>query len=138
LLQCSKVLTKEVTAMQADILNSMEKVNKATLDSVKRLGEINTRAFERLSARQLEAASDYLEGSVKHVQMLGEAKGLRDVLAGQSRLATDLNEKLVEHMRQTAAILADTRGEFASWVEDGLKAASAESPFKKATMKKSA
>lgn len=122
--------------MQPDILNSFEKLNKTTLNSARRLGEINTRAFGRLSACQLEAASDYLEGGVKQVQVLGEAKGLRDVLAGQSRLAVELNEKLVEHMRQTAAILADARGEYASWVEDGLKTAT-ESPIKKAAGKKS-
>ncbi|NIR31020.1 MAG: phasin family protein [Gammaproteobacteria bacterium] len=123
--------------MQTDILSNIEKLNKTTVDAAKRLGEINTRAFERLSARQIEATSDCLEGGFKHVQMLGEAKGLRDVLAGQSRLAAELNEKVVEHMRQTAAILAEVRGEYASWVEDGLKAAS-ESPVKKTATKKSA
>ena len=123
--------------MQADILSNIERLNRTTVDAAKRLGEINTRAIERLSARQLEATSDYLEGGVRHAQLLGEAKGLRDVLAGQSRLAAELNEKLVEHMRQTAAILAEVRGEYANWVEDGLKAAS-EAPVKKTATKKSA
>jgi len=123
--------------MQNEIFKGFESLNKTALDSARRLGEINVRALERLNARQLEAASDCLEGGVRQMQMLGEAKDVRDVLSGQSSLAAELNSKLVQHLRETGTILMDARGEYQSWMEDGLKLA-AENPFNKVSGKKAA
>lgn len=123
--------------MQSDILKSIEKANRTTFESVKRLGEINARALQRLSEAQLAAATDCLEGGVKQAQLMGEVKGFNDVVSGQSRILGELNEKLVGHAKKSADILIETRGELTAWVEDGLKAAG-ETPLAKSVAKPAA
>lgn len=122
--------------MQSEMFKGFEKFNQSTLESVRRLGEINSRALQRLGERQLEATNDYLEGGMKHLQLLSAIKGPQDMVSGQSRLLSELNQKLVDHVRKTTDILLETRGELNAWVEDGIKLAS-ESPFAKAAGKAS-
>ncbi len=127
--------------MQNDIVSSVEKLNKTLIESAKRLGEINLRTLERLTETQLAVASDYLEGSVRQLKVLGESRDVQGTLAAEAKLATDLGEKFIEHAKRTAEIFTETRNELGEWVEEGFKAA-AEGPLttvaKKTTVKKAA
>ena len=122
--------------MQQDMLEGIESLNRSTLESVKRLGEINARALERLAQHQLNVASAFLSGNVKQFQLLGEADKVQDVVAAQSKMVAELNEHLVAHAKRTVEILLETKDEFVSWVEDGMKAAS-KSPLGKTSSEKS-
>jgi len=108
--------------MQKQILNSIEKFNKSMIGSVKTLGEINMRTLERLTERQIEVASDYLDGGMKQIKLASESKDPQGVLSAQSKLATEYGEKFVEHAKKTAEIFAETKAELAGWIEDGMKA----------------
>ena len=109
--------------MQTDMLNSIETLNKAAIESARRLGDIQMRTLERLTQRHIEAAADYLEGGVKQMKLLGEAKDLQSAFAEQARLAGELNEKFVEHTKKTAELLVQAKGEISIWAEEGMKAA---------------
>ncbi len=109
--------------MQNDILKNIETLNKAAIESAKRLGDINMRTFEKLAQRNLEAAADYLDGSVQQLKLMGEAKDVQSVVEEQARLSTELNEKFVEHAKKTAEVLTDVKGELNDWAQDGMKAA---------------
>ena len=90
--------------MQNDILKNIETFNKAAIDSAKRLGDINMRTFEKLAQRNLEAAADYLDGSVQQLKLMGESKDIQSVVKEQARLSAALNEKFVEHAKKTAEV----------------------------------
>ena len=108
--------------MQNDILKNIETFNKAAIDSAKRLGDINMRTFEKLAQRNLEAAADYLDGSVQQLKLMGESKDIQSVVKEQARLGAALNEKFVEHAKKTAEVLNEVKGEFTDWAQDGMKA----------------
>ncbi len=108
--------------MQNDILKNIETLNKAAIESAKRLGDINMRTFEKLAQRNLEAAADYLNGSVQQLKLMGEAKDVQSAVTEQTRLSTELNEKLVEHAKKTAEVLTEVKSELNDWTQDGMKA----------------
>ena len=111
--------------MQNDIVKNMEMLNKAAIESAKRLGDINVRTLEKLAQRHIEAAADYLEGGVRQLKLIGESKDVQAAVQEQSRLTAELNEKFVEHAKKTAEVLTEVKGELTDWAEDGMKAAGA-------------
>lgn len=126
--------------MQKEFVNTVEKMNKASVEAIKRLGEIQLRTIERLTEQQIEATSEYMNGSVKQLQTLAGSKDLQGVVDCQAKYVTGVNERLVENAKKTAEILAETKAELTEWVEAGVKAAS-DTPFAKAvaaTTKKAA
>jgi colicin import membrane protein len=108
--------------MQNDILKNIETLNKAAIESAKRLGDINMRTFEKLAQRNIEVAADYLDGSVQQLKLMGEAKDIQAAVTEQTRLSTELNEKFVEHAKKTAEVLSEVKGELTDWAQDGMKA----------------
>ncbi len=108
--------------MQNDNLKNIETQNKAAIESAKRLGDINMRTFEKLAQRNIEAAADYLDGSVRQLKLMGEAKDIQTAVTEQARLGTELNEKFVEHAKKTAEVLSEVKGEFTDWAQDRMKA----------------
>jgi len=108
--------------MQNDILKNIENLNKATMESAKRLGEINMRTFEKLAQRHIEAASDYLDGSMQQLKVMGESKDIQAAAKEQARLGTELNEKFAAHAKKTAEVLNEVKGEFTDWARDGMNA----------------
>jgi phasin family protein len=111
-----------MTAMQNDILKNIETLNQAAIASAKRLGDINMRTFEKLAQRNIEAAADYLDGSVQQFKLMGEAKDIQAAVTEQTRLSKELNEKFVEHANKTAEVLNEVKGELNDWAQDGMKA----------------
>ena len=108
--------------MQTDILKNIETLNKATIESAKRLGDINMRTFEKLTQRNIEATADYLDGSMQQLKLMGESKDIQTAAEEQARLGTQLNEKFVEHAKKTAEVLNEVKGELTDWAQDGMSA----------------
>jgi phasin family protein len=109
--------------MENDMIKQWTEFNKAAMDAMKELGEINTNAMTRLTQRQMEMVNLYMEGGSKQLETLGEAKNLQDVTSAQTRLFTELNEKLMENARQTADDLVNVKTELTSWAEKGMEQA---------------
>ena len=108
--------------MQNDMFKSIETLNKAAIESAKRLGDINMRTFEKLAQRNIEVVSDYLDGSVQQLKLMGESKDIQAAAKEQARLGAELNEKFVEHAKKTAEVLNEVKGELTDWAQDGMKA----------------
>ncbi len=117
--------------MQKELAASIEKMNKTSIDAMKRLGEIQLRSIERLTEIQIEATTDYMNESVKQLQTLAASKDIQGVVDSQSKYVAELNERVVNNAKKTAEVLAETKTELTDWVEAGVKAAS-DTPFAKA------
>ncbi len=107
--------------MQNDLLKNIEILNKAAIESAKRLGDINLRTMERLAQRHIEATADYLEGGVRQLALMGESKDIQAAVKDQATLSAELNEKFVEHAKKTAEVLNEVKGELTDWAQDGIK-----------------
>ena len=110
---------------QDDLIKQWAESNKTAMDAMKELGEINMNAMNRLTQRQQDMVNLYMDGGTKQMEALNEAKGVQDVAAAQSRLFTELNEKLMENARQTMNDLVDVRDKLSTWAEKGMENATA-------------
>ncbi len=117
--------------MQKEFAASIEKMNKTSVDAMKRLGEIQIRSVERLAEQQIAVTSAVLEQGVKQMRSLAGSKDVSAAVDSQASYLTALNAQVVENAKKTTDILATTKTELTDWVEEGVKAAS-ETPLGKA------
>jgi phasin family protein len=114
-----------------ELLKKWTEMNKSAMDAIKELGEINTTAMTRLTQRQMDMISLYMESGAKQLEMLSGAKNVQDLAAVQSKLFTEMNEKLLENARQTVEVLVDVKAELSAWVEKGMQNVSEVIPMPK-------
>jgi phasin family protein len=110
-----------------ELVQQWTELNKTAMEAIKELGEINTNAMTKLTQRQMEMVSLYMEGSAKQLEALSQAKGVPDLISAQSGLFAQLNEKLMANAQQTMDVLAAVKQDLTDWVEKGMKTASANS-----------
>ncbi|MEN9849152.1 MAG: family phasin [Pseudomonadota bacterium] len=111
--------------MSNDLIQQWTEVNKTVIAAIKELGDINSQAMNRLAERQIAMMNLYMEGGSKQLEAASNAQNPQDVVAAQSRLFTELNEKLMENARQTSEVLVEVKGQLATWVEKSMETAKA-------------
>ena len=116
--------------MQPDLYDQWTKFTKTSFAALKELGDINTKAVEKLTEQQLALWTTLVEGSVKQFSLLGEAKGYKDVFSGQSEIAAEYSNKFLGIARKSADILTESKDEFTTWVEKSVEKATV-NPFTK-------
>ncbi|MGQ0593015.1 MAG: phasin family protein [Gammaproteobacteria bacterium] len=118
--------------MQTDYLESWTSLSNNSYASFKELGEIGTKATEKLAEHQLDFLSTFMDTGVKHLTLYSESKGYKDLLSGFTKLSTEYNDKLLDALRKTTEILTESKDEFTVWAEKAIDAGLA--PIKKATV----
>jgi hypothetical protein len=108
-----------------ELMKQWTESNKAAMDAIKDMGEINTNAMSRLTQRQQEMVNLYMEGGTKQLEVLDDVKGVQDIVTAQSRLFTELNEKLMANARQTMDDLVEVKDKLSTWAEKGMENATA-------------
>jgi len=63
----------------------------------------------------------YVESGAKQLEVLSESHNVQDALTAQSRLVSEMNDKLIKNARDTVEVLVDTKSDFSSWVEKGIE-----------------
>lgn len=124
--------------MPTELFDQWTKFSKTSFGALKELGEINAKVIEKLTEQQLALVTTWVEGSVKQLTRLGEAKGYKDVFAGQSELAAEYSNKLLGIARTSADALTESKDEITTWVEKGVESATVNPFTKPSTPKKAA
>jgi hypothetical protein len=118
--------------MQQDYIESWTSLGNNTYASFKELGEIGTKATEKLTEQQLGFLSTFMDTGVKHLSLYSESKGYKDLLSGFTKLSTEYNDRLLDSLRKTAEILTESKDEFTAWTEKAIETGIA--PIKKAVV----
>ena len=105
----------------------IQNVTNTAYDSVRELGEINTRLVQRLSQQQLEVLRVTMEAGARETQLISQPRDYQSLLSAQAALAGEYNQKFLEIARTTADILTETRDELMAWVQRGLERATSTS-----------
>lgn len=100
-----------------DMLNEM---GSQGFESMRELGEINLRNWERMVARQMEAVSLMMETGMRQARAASEVKGYNDLVKTQVEFAKELGQRLVEETRQNLKLAGDARDEYRNWFEKGM------------------
>jgi len=122
------------------VLTQWDAFMKTALDSGKSLEVLNLKLIEQLSKKQMELASSAFEASNKWAAAMGEVKALPELLALQSKLASEYSAKVIAAARETADLLSASRDEYKVWFEKGFQviSAQAEAVAPKAAARKAA
>ncbi|MDQ3563254.1 MAG: phasin family protein [Pseudomonadota bacterium] len=103
--------------MQFEIMQPWAQFGSTCFVSLKELGEISTKTFEKVAEQQLGLVNTYVDTGIKQVTLLTESKDYKDILAGQTKLMTEYNEKMLDALRNTTEIMTDSKDEMAAWFE---------------------
>ncbi len=107
--------------MQPEYLSEWTRFTNSAFNSTKELGEINTKAIKKLSEQQFDLISRCLDTGVKQLNLLSEVKGYKELLAGQTKLATEYNEKVLDTVRKTTQIFSEAKDEMATWIDKNIE-----------------
>ena len=88
--------------------------------SLRRLGEINQRAFDRMVDKQVSLMNIWMDAGMQQIKLASEAKGLQDLMTGNLTLTKTVAEKLMAENRDTLEMAAETRDELRAWWESGV------------------
>ena len=107
--------------MQPEYLSEWTRFTNSAFNSTKELGEINTKAIKKLSEQQFDQISHCLDTGVKQLNLLGEVKGYKELLASQTKLATEYTEKVLDTVRKTTQIFSEAKNEMAAWIDKNIE-----------------
>ncbi|CAN5648471.1 MAG: phasin family protein [Gammaproteobacteria bacterium] len=120
--------------MQFEIMEPWAQFGTTCYASLKELGEISTKTFEKLGEQQLGLVNAYVDTGIKHVTLLTESKGYTDLVARQTKLMTEYNENMLDAVRKTTDIMTDSKDEMAAWFEQTQENGNGTAPVKKAAL----
>jgi len=89
-------------------------------DAMRKLGEINQRAFDRMVDKQFGLMGLWMDAGMAQIKLATEVKGVQELMTGNMAIAKSLTEKLVAENRATMDIATETREELRSWWEAGV------------------
>ena len=88
--------------------------------SLRRLGEINQRAFDRMVDKQVSLMNIWMDAGMQQIKLATEAKGLQDLMTGNLTITKAVAEKLVAENRDSLEMATETRDELRAWFESGV------------------
>ncbi len=112
--------------MVNDITKQWNEISKTAIESMKELGNINTRVIEKLTEQQLTVLNTCMEASQKELDLAASENNIQDpqsLLAAQAELVAEYNSRLMSIVQSTGDILKDCNSEFTSWADKGMSVA---------------
>jgi hypothetical protein len=103
-----------------DSLNMINDMGTKGFDRLSSLGEINLRAWEMLTARQMDVMNLMVEQGIRQMKLATESKGYNELLKGQVELAKDLSGRMMEETKANMQMAGEVRDQYRAWVEQGV------------------
>lgn len=88
--------------------------------SLRRLGEINQRAFDRMMDKQVSLMNIWMDAGMQQIKLATEAKGLQELMTGNLVITKAIAEKLAAENRDSLEMATETRDELRAWFESGV------------------
>jgi hypothetical protein len=107
-------------------LDAMNTAGNKGFERLNALGDLNLRIWEKMAVRQLDAMSLFMEQGMRHVKLAAESKGYSDFLKGETELAKEISNRLMEETKVNMQLAGQVRDEYRNWFQDGLTELSSE------------
>jgi hypothetical protein len=107
-------------------LNMINEMSTKGFDRLNALGEINLRAWEKVTARQMDAVNLMVEQGLRQVKLATESKGYNELIKGQVELAKELSGRMMEETKASMQMAGEVRDQYRGWVEQGVSELTAE------------
>ena len=112
--------------MTNDITKQWSEISKTAIESMKELGNINTRVIQQLTEQQLAVLNTCMEASQKEIEMAASGKNAQNpqaLLAAQAELMAEYNSRFMNIVQSTGNILKDCNNEIMDWADKGMNIA---------------
>ena len=124
--------------MENTFLAQWESFAKSAFDSTKELETLNLKLFEQLSQKQMDLLTGAVELGNKWVSNFGEYKGVSEIVAAQSKLASEYGSKVLSVSKDTTDLLNASREDYKVWFEKGFKLWTEQAAARPVTVRKAA
>jgi phasin family protein len=124
--------------MQNQMFDAYNEMAQGSFEALRKLGEINLRAGERLFQQQLDLTNVMLETSTKGMEVVTKAKGYQELMASQAKLAQDYGQEFLKSYRSAIEVLTEARDSAADVMDQQMQAASKNVQVASETLKKAA
>jgi phasin family protein len=136
-------ISPEKFIMQNQMFDAYNEMVQSSFEALRKLGEINMRAGERLFQQQLDLTNSVLEVNAKGMEAVNKAKGYQELVSGQAKLAQDYGQEVLKGYRAAIEVLTEARDSAAEVMDQQMQKASknvqaAGENFKKAAVKAAA
>lgn len=95
--------------MQNQLFDAYNEMTQSSFETLRKLGEINMKAGERLFQQQLELTNTMMETSARSMELMGKAKGYQELVSTQAKLSQDAGHEYLKSYRSTVEVLAEAR-----------------------------
>ena len=101
--------------MQNEIIEKMTEAGKSSYAAMQELSAINTNVFKNLAELQMGFATYSIESGVEFVKTLSSTKDYKDLVAAETKYATEYGTKTMELGSKAADILNGSRDDVVSF-----------------------
>lgn len=129
--------------MQNQMFDAYNEMVQGSFEALRKVGEINMRAGERLLQQQLDLSNTMLETGAKGMESMTKAKGYQELMSSQSKLAQDYGQEWLKGYRAAVDVMTEARDSAAEVMDQQMQVTSknvqaAGESFKKAAAKAAA
>jgi len=110
--------------MNNPMMEMMKTFNEKSMQSAKRIGELNMKTFEQLAEKQTQMMNSCYESGTKTFDAMTKAKDPKEVVSLQQEAMKECNEKWMANIREAVELLNSTRDELLAISEEAAKNAS--------------
>jgi hypothetical protein len=109
--------------MQKQMIEMFEKNTEIAMESVRKIGEVNQRTFDKMFQQQTELASFFMDASARSLELMTKAKGYQDLMAGQTALMRECGERGIAAVRTSMTFATESTTEYSDLAKEGVKVA---------------
>jgi len=112
--------------MQNEIFEKMTEAGKSSYTAMQELSAINSEVFKNLAELQMGFATYSIESGVEFVKTLSSNTNYKDLIAAETKYATEYGTKAMELGSKTADIFNGSRDDIVSFFEKNIETATVE------------
>lgn len=103
-----------------ETIDAVNEMAGNSYQSLRRLGEINQRALDRMIDKQVSLMNIWMDAGMQQIKLATEAKGLQELMTGNMAITKAVAEKVMAENRDSLEMAAQTRDELRAWWESGV------------------
>jgi len=107
-------------------MTSINDLTNKTVERMTSLGELNVRIFEKMSARQMDAMSLFMEHAMRVMKLATESKGYNEFFKGHVEATKDLSERVLAEGKASMQVVSDVRDDYRAWFDTNMADLSAD------------
>ncbi len=105
---------------QKDTVKIVTDLTHKNVERMNTLGELNLRAWEQMTARQMDLMGFFMEQTVRSMKLASESKSFTDLAKAQMEMAKEMGERMMDESKSSLKVASEVRDEYRDWYKQGM------------------